>query len=109
MEITNSLTQTGNKTMTTTDYAYTESTKIDHAEYQKRVKTMDNAALNHVIDDCKRAIEAMPNGHKVGYYTDEIHYCSMELAKRQKQMLKDFAKKGGFAGSRKRAARGDYR
>ena len=69
--------------MTTIDHAYTESTKIDHAEYQKRVKTMTDYSLRYVMRDCKQAIEAMPNGHKVGYYTDEIHYCSMELAKRE--------------------------
>ncbi len=80
----NEATETGDATMKTFDHTYTESTKIDHAEYQKRVKTMDNAALHYVINDCKQAIEAMPDGHKVGYYTDEIHYCSMELAKREK-------------------------
>jgi hypothetical protein len=62
----------------------TEQTPIDHAECQERVKTMTDESLRYTIQDCKNAIAAMPNGHKVGYYTDEIHYCSMELAKRNR-------------------------
>ncbi len=57
---------------------------MDHAEYQKRVKKMDDSALRHVIQDCKDAIKAYPDNPNCGYYQDEIHYCSMELARRKK-------------------------
>lgn len=56
---------------------------MNHAEYQKRVKTMDTSALLHVIRDCKEAIKAYPENPNCGYYEDEIHYCSMELNRRK--------------------------
>lgn len=62
-----------------------ETTQINHSEYQKKVKTMDMAQLLFVIQDCREAIVAMPNGHKAGYYQDEIHYCYMEIARRNKK------------------------
>lgn len=58
-------------------------TEINHAEYQKKVKGMSDSALRHTIKDCQEAIKAMPDGHKSGYYADEIHYCAMELKRRQ--------------------------
>ena len=59
-----------------------EITQINHSEYQKRVKKMSIDELIYTIKDCKEAIKAMPNGHKAGYYQDEIHYCVAELNRR---------------------------
>lgn len=60
--------------------------EINHAEYQEKVKTMTDGQLKFVISDCQQAIAAMPNGHKAGYYADEINYCRMELNRRAKQI-----------------------
>ena len=60
----------------------TEMTAIRHGDYQKKTRGMSDSALRFVIADCKAAMEAMPNGHKVGYYADEISYCCMELKRR---------------------------
>jgi hypothetical protein len=57
-------------------------TTINHIEYPKTLKTKSVDSLRYIIGDCKNAIEAMPNGHKAGYYADEIHYCAMELRSR---------------------------
>ena len=56
--------------------------QINHSEYMKKVKTLTEESLRYIIKDCQEAINAMPNGEKAGYYADEIHYCSMELARR---------------------------
>lgn len=57
---------------------------IDHTAYMERVKTLSDSALRYVINDAAAAIRAMPDGHKAGYYADEIHYCSDELTKRRR-------------------------
>jgi hypothetical protein len=57
--------------------------EINHAAYQRKVKNLPTAALYFIIKDCKEAIAAMPENPKNDYYTDEIHYCNMELNKRQ--------------------------
>lgn len=56
--------------------------QIDHAAFQKKVRTMGTAQLLYIIKDAGEAIKAMPDGHKAGYYADEISYCSMELRRR---------------------------
>ena len=56
--------------------------KINHSEYQKKIKKYSAEQLLFVIKDCQEAIEAMPNGGKAGYYLDEISYCAMEMKKR---------------------------
>jgi hypothetical protein len=56
--------------------------QINHAEYMKKVKTLTEASLRYIIQDCQEAINAMPNGEKAGYYADEISYCAMELSRR---------------------------
>ena len=61
-----------------------ETTQINHKEYQAHTRKMTVASLRWTIKDCKKAIAAMPDGHKAGYYADEIHYCAMELKRRQK-------------------------
>ena len=60
-----------------------EITQIDHKSYQEHVRKMTVISLRWTIKDCKNAIAAMPDGHKAGYYADEIHYCAMELKRRQ--------------------------
>lgn len=59
--------------------------QIDHTEYLKKVKKLDEAALRFIIKDCQQAMAAMPDNPKNGYYQDEIHYCSMELNRRKKK------------------------
>ena len=55
---------------------------MDHTEYPKTLKSKDNSSLRFIINDCQQAIAAMPDNPNCGYYADEIHYCAMELAKR---------------------------
>jgi len=74
-----STTFTGSETMAQS----TEMTAIQHGEYQTRTRNMSDSELRFVIADCKAAMEAMPNGHKVGYYADEINYSCTELKRRQ--------------------------
>lgn len=62
-----------------------KTTQINHKEYQNRTRKMTVASLLWTIKDCKEAITAMPDGHKAGYYADEIHYCAMELKRRQEK------------------------
>ena len=56
--------------------------QINHAEYQRKVKSMSIAQLLYVIKDCKEAIAANKENPKCGVYSDEISYCSMELKRR---------------------------
>ena len=56
-----------------------EKTQINHSEYSEKVRHMSMDALLYVIKDCKAAIAAMPDGHKAGYYADEINYCASEI------------------------------
>jgi hypothetical protein len=58
-------------------------TEIDHKEYREKVRWMTSDQLKWTIEDCREAIKGMPQGPKVGYYLDEINYCSMELSKRK--------------------------
>jgi len=69
-----------------------EATHINHAEYQKRMKSRTEAELRFIIKDAREAIEAMPNGHKAGYYADEISYAAMELTKRSKTTIEQLKK-----------------
>ena len=61
-----------------------EQTQIDHIEYAKKVRNMSMAELLYTIKDCKAAIAAMPEGHKAGYYADEVNYCASEIHRRNK-------------------------
>ena len=58
-------------------------TNIDHVAYPKRVRKMTNEQLRFVVKDATEAAEAMPSGHKAGYYADEINYCVSELHRRK--------------------------
>ncbi len=57
-------------------------TEINHTEYPKTLKGRSEDALRYTIKDANEAMLAMPEGHKAGYYADEIHYCAMELTRR---------------------------
>jgi len=86
-----------------------ETTQINHAEYMRKVRGLSEESLMYIIRDAQAAIKAMPDGHKAGYYADEIHYCSMELSRRKRnannraknQILRD------ICGTSARAARED--
>ena len=58
--------------------------KMNHTEYMANTRKMDTASLLYVREDARSAMEAMPEGENAGYYADEVHYCNMELARRQK-------------------------
>ena len=55
---------------------------LNHSEYIKKTKTMDESSLRFVIKDCQEAIKAMPDSDNNGHYADEISYCAMELNRR---------------------------
>lgn len=59
--------------------------KMDHARYQRQVRQWDSGKLEFIIHDCKRTIELQPGNPNLGYYLDEINYCSDELARRQRR------------------------
>jgi len=56
---------------------------MNHGEYQNRTRSMSEAALRFTANDAREAAEAFPDGENNGYYTDEMHYCLMELKARQ--------------------------
>jgi len=58
---------------------------MDHSAYQKKVRKMSEDTLRYVIQDCRNALEAMPENPKAGNYMDEIHYCAAELKRRSKK------------------------
>lgn len=55
---------------------------MNHAAYQKAVRTKSEAELRFIIQDAKEAIQAQPEGINAGYYQDEIHYAAAELRRR---------------------------
>jgi len=57
--------------------------KMNHAEYQAKLRSMDENAIRFILKDAKEAIESNPNGPNAGYYQDEISYAAMELKKRR--------------------------
>ena len=65
--------------MIATSTTYTQGDGKWHSEYMAKVKTMPTDSLRYVIEDCRNAIEAMPENPKCEQYMDEIHYCAMEL------------------------------
>jgi hypothetical protein len=54
-----------------------------HSDYIKLCKTRSIESLRYVIDDCRAAIQALPDNIKSGQYQDEINYCLMELKRRE--------------------------
>lgn len=59
--------------------------KMDHAEYQRNLRNKTIPELEFIIRDAKEAAQANPDGPNVGYYLDEVSYCSMELRKRARK------------------------
>ena len=57
---------------------------MDHTAYAKKVKKMTSAELLFVSKDCKEVLDAWPDHPNAGYYLDEMHYCGMELARRNR-------------------------
>ena len=55
---------------------------IDHINYPKSLKSKTVSQLLYIIQDCREALEAMPESPKASYYADEIAYSSMELSSR---------------------------
>ena len=53
-----------------------------HSECIAKCKKLSNEQLLFIQKDCREAIQANPEGFKVGQYLDESHYCSMELVRR---------------------------
>ena len=53
-----------------------------HSQAMAHFKTVPTDSLCYIIQDCRRAVEAMPDNPKCGQYMDEIHYAGMELKRR---------------------------
>ena len=64
---------------------YTDGDGRWHSEYISHVKKSDTDSLNYIIDDCRNAIEAMPDNPKCEQYMDEILYRTMELMRRRER------------------------
>ena len=62
--------------------------KMNHAEYQKNVKSKSDAELLYIIKDCQESLVANPDTINASYYADEICYCGMELKKRKDELKK---------------------
>ena len=60
---------------------------MNHAEYQKSLKTKTFAELQFIMRDCNETIQTWAKSGErhpnEGYYQDEISYCGMEMKKRQ--------------------------
>ena len=57
-------------------------TEINHTEYPKSLKSKSNDTLRWIRQDAYEAMINNPEGHKAGFYADEINYCGMELTRR---------------------------
>lgn len=56
--------------------------QIDHVNYPERLKSLSLSSLWAIARDAYEAERANPNGHKAGYYLDEINYVSNEMHRR---------------------------
>jgi hypothetical protein len=56
---------------------------MNHAEYQKGLKSKSVPELLFLCQDANEAMGAMPNGENAGYYADEVNYSAMELRNRE--------------------------
>ena len=61
-----------------------DAKKMNHAEYQKKVRGMSEAQLRYTIKDAGEAAECGKHigNPNTGYYLDEVNYCCDELARR---------------------------
>lgn len=55
---------------------------MNHAEYQRKLKSKSEAELRFIIKDATEAQEANPTNENNGHYADEVHYCLAELRRR---------------------------
>ena len=55
---------------------------MDHNEYPKSLRDKSWAELNFIVQDCRRAMEALPDNPKLDHYADEIAYVASEKARR---------------------------
>jgi hypothetical protein len=56
---------------------------MDHADYQRKLKTYSVHQLEFVIRDAQEAIRANPENPNNGYYADEVNYAAAEIRKRR--------------------------
>lgn len=56
---------------------------MNHAEYQKSLRSKTVTELMFIQKDAAKARDAMPDGENSGYYADEVHYAGMELRRRR--------------------------
>lgn len=71
--------------------------EINHAAYQRKVRELSEESLKFIIQDARKAIEAMPEGPKAGYYADEINYCASELHRRRQPPWDKRTENGGLS------------
>jgi hypothetical protein len=55
---------------------------MDHNEYPKSLRDKSWAELNFIVQDCRKAMEALPDNPKNSHYADEIAYVAGEKARR---------------------------
>ena len=55
---------------------------MDHNEYPKSLRDKSWAELNFIVQDCRKAMEALPENPKCSHYADEIAYVASEKARR---------------------------
>jgi hypothetical protein len=70
---------------------YTDGDGRWHSQYIAMTKNMSLDSLLYVMQDCATAIAANPDNPKCGQYTDERHYCAMELERRRKAFNSKFS------------------
>ena len=58
--------------------------KMNHAEYQKKLRKVSVEALHYTIKDANEASQANHENENCGYYQDEVIYARAELARRAK-------------------------
>lgn len=57
--------------------------KMDHAAYQKGLRSKTDEELQFIAKDANEAATVNPQGVNAGYYADEVHYALAELKRRQ--------------------------
>ena len=56
---------------------------MDHNQYPKTLKSKDDSTLRFIIAQCRHLIGLQKDFNpNIGYYEDEILYCSQELHRR---------------------------
>lgn len=59
-----------------------QTTKMtNHRLLMSWVENLEVSSLNHILTDCRNAVEAMPDNPKAGHYTDTAHYIGMRLTR----------------------------